>query len=137
MRLAKLVTACGLSAFLVAACGIKQKPLAGTAQLESARGNHAAVDDPRLRHAKCLRHDHYRIYEYRTAADHLPVIQMGKPAVGPLIVFEPTPGIAQGLQIQGQDEAAEIIGTALVFPNLASDREMTKVETCVSLGVVG
>ena len=106
MRLAKLVTACGLSAFLVAACGIKQKPLAGTAQLESARGNHAAVDDPRLRHAKCLRHDHYRIYEYRTAADHLPVIQMGKPAVGPLIVFEP-------------------------------DREMTKVETCVSLGVVG
>ena len=62
---------------------------------------------------------------------------MGKPAGGPLIVFEPTPGIAQGLQIQGQDEAAEIIGTALVFPNLASDREMTKVETCVSLGVVG
>jgi hypothetical protein len=138
MRLAKLVTACGLLAFLVAACGgIKPKPLAGTPRLESASGNHAAVDDPRLRHAKCLRQDHFRITEYRTSVGNLPAIQVGSLPSGPTIVFEPTPGIAEGLQIKGQDEGAEVISAALLFPNGASDRELNKVETCVALGVIG
>jgi hypothetical protein len=137
MRLAKLVLACGLTGVLVAACGIKAKPLAGTAHIDKAPGNHAAVDDPRLRHARCLRKDKFRIHEYRTAGANLPAIQVGYLPVGPTIVFEPTPGIAQGLQIQGKVQAAEVIGSELLYPNEASDKELTKVEACAAIGVTG
>jgi hypothetical protein len=138
MRLIKLVMACGLTTVLLAACGIKAKPLAdGSANVLTEPGNHAQIDDPRLKHVKCLRKDGFHIHEYRTVPERLPSIQVGSLPAGPTIVFEPTPGIAQGLQIEGKAQAAEVIGAALVYPHLASDRAMTKIEKCVTIGVTG
>ena len=56
---------------------------------------------------------------------------------GPTVVFEATPGMGQGVQISGTDQGAEIIGSALVFPNDASAKLDHDVETCVALGVSG
>ena len=53
------------------------------------------------------------------------------------MVFEPTPGAAQESQIDGQVEGAEVIGSALLYPNQASDSLLQKVEDCVAKGVSG
>lgn len=137
MRLVKLVMACGLTAAVVSACGIKAKPIAGTPQINRAPGNHAKSDDPRAKHIKCLKQHHYRIHLYLTVGQRLPVIQVGTVPVGPTLVYEATPGIAQGLQIKGQAQAAEVIGSSLLYPNGASDHELTIVENCASIGVTG
>ena len=52
-------------------------------------------------------------------------------------MFQPTPGAAQGEQIDGQAQGAEVIGTALLYPNQAPDELLSKVETCVAKGVPG
>jgi hypothetical protein len=138
MRFAKLVTACLLTAGLLGACGITAKPIAGTAHVDSAAGSHAKVDDARARHVTCLRKHHLRVTEYRTPPPgRLPVIQVGTPPSGPTIVFYSTPGAAQYQQIEGNAQAAEVIGAALLYPNLASDHELTIVENCAALGVTG
>ena len=56
---------------------------------------------------------------------------------GPTVSLQPTPGDAQGVQIDGQAQGAEVIGSALLYPNQASDELLTKVETCVAKGVQG
>jgi hypothetical protein len=137
MRLVKLVMACGLAAVLLAACGIKAKPVAGSAHVDRAPGSHAYVDDPRPRHVKCLRKHGFRVREYRTVAGRLPAFQIGTLPAGPTVVFEPTDGIAEGVQMQGGAQGAEVIGPALLYPHLASIHEATVVENCVSLGVTG
>jgi hypothetical protein len=136
MRLVKLVMACGLTAALLAACGIQAKPLAGSVRLDRAAGNHAKVDDPRIRHVKCLRKHHYRVSEYYTAQAR-PVIQVGRLPVGPTIVWEPTPGAAQYIQMSGQAQGAEVLGSALLYPHLASAHEAKVVEICIAIGVTG
>lgn len=137
MRLVKLVIACGLTAALLAACGITAKPIAGIQHISRAPGNHARVDDPRSKHIKCLKQHHYRVRKYLTAGQRLPAIQVGTLPVGPTIVYESTPGIAQGAQIKGQAQAAEVIGSSLLYPNAAGDHELSVVENCASIGVTG
>jgi hypothetical protein len=137
MSLAKVAVVCALTAVLVSACGIQQKPLAGTPKIEKAAGFYGKVDDPRKTHVKCLRSAGLHFREYRTAKERFPAVQVGPLPDGPTIVFYPTPGIAQGLQIMGQVEAAEAIGTALVYPNHASAKVLKIVETCTAAGVSG
>lgn len=137
MSAVKVAVACGLVALLVSACGIPPKPEAGTANLSKQRGFYGHTDDPRIKHVKCLRADKLRFREYYTAKGHLPAIQVGSLPNGPTVVFYSTAGIAQGLQIQGKDEGAEAIGSALLFPNNAPGAELTKVEACTSVGVSG
>ena len=67
----------------------------------------------------------------------LPSFQVGTAPSGPTVSFEPTPGDAQGVQIQGEAQGAEVIGSALVYPNQASDNLLTVVEDCVAKGVSG
>ncbi len=71
------------------------------------------------------------------AHQRLPAIQVGSLPTGPTIIFYATPGAAQALQLQGKDEGAEVIGSALLFPNNASGSLLTKVENCTSIGVSG
>jgi hypothetical protein len=134
----KVAVACGLVALLISACGIAPKPEAGTANLRKHPGYFGLRDDPRAKHTKCLRADkiHYRQY-YAGGKQHLPAIQVGEKPTGPTIIFYPTPGIAQGLQIMGQEQAAEIIGSAVLYPNSAPANELSKVELCVAVGVTG
>ena len=46
--------------------------------------------------------------------------------------------MAQGAQISGcvQEQGAEVIGSALVYPNSASEQE-PGVEACVAQGIAG
>lgn len=138
MSAVKVAVACGLVALLISACGIAPKPQAGTPHLRKYAGYHGLRDDPRVKHTKCLRQDkiHYRQY-YAGGKQKLPAIQVGTLPSGPTIIFYPTPGIAQGLQIMGQEQGAEVIGSALLYPNHASAKELTKVEVCVAVSVTG
>ena len=134
----KVAVACGLMALLISACGIASKPEAGTTHLRHYAGFRGLVDDPRIPQAKCLKSDKlpYREY-YADGSQRLPAIQVGSRTQGPTMIFYPTAGIAQGLQIMGQEAGAEVIGALLVYPNHARPHELTKVEACAGIGVKG
>jgi hypothetical protein len=130
MPSAKLALVIGLSAVSLSACGIAAKPVAGTPQ--AVANNRKAVDDPRKAHIACL------------AADRIPVTEFGgtwmqveKKPYGPTVHFLPTPGAAQEAQISGEVESAEVIGSALLYPNQASEGLLQQVETCIAQGVKG
>src|ERR1700761_8693402 len=114
MSKTRLVLACGLMAWLIGACGIQKKPEAGTPHVNKAPGSHAKYDDPRKGREKCLRKHHLR-GRYYYASGGRPAIQVGTPPTGPTIIFESTPAFAEGLQIEGKVQAAEVIGSALVY----------------------
>jgi hypothetical protein len=129
----QLLTACGLIALALTACGNSSKPEAGSASIKpvpvASRGR---IDDPRATHLACLKAHHI---------DALGVgrtnIQIGPGNSGPLIVFTPTSGQAQGDQITGQAQAAEIIGAALLYPRAYTDTQLSPIEACIALGVKG
>jgi hypothetical protein len=130
MSSAKLVLAAGLAAISLSACGNTAKPEAGT--LKAVSTTRKQVDDPRKTHVACLQADHIPVVEFGRTW-----LQVGTKPTGPTVEFEPTPGAAQELQIDGQVESAEVIGSALLYPNQASDSLLTKVETCMAKGVSG
>jgi hypothetical protein len=134
----RLAVACALTALALTACGSTKKPEAG--QVRVSAGEHAGrgvVDDPRTKHMKCLQQHHLAVVRTVNGADRLPGMQIGAPPAGPSVTFEPTPGAAQQAQISGSVQGAEVIGSALLFPNQASDQELKVVEDCMALGVTG
>jgi hypothetical protein len=133
MPSAKLGLAVGLAAVSLAACGSTAKPEAGTPQANQK--TRAGIDDPRTKHLQCLRQDHIPATSITVSGQ--PGIQVGAAPQGPRIVFAPTPGVAQGMQIQNQEQAAEVIGSALLYPNQGSDGLLKQVEDCVAEGVQG
>ena len=138
MRTAKLAAAAVAAALALSACGSTTKPVAGTPQ--AAAQTKKGLNDPRKNHVKCLRAQHVTdIHEYYTATGDHPAIQVGTRPSGPTVVFYPTPGIAQGLQISGQQQyqGAEVVGAALLYPNQAPAALDHTVETCTAVGVSG
>jgi hypothetical protein len=137
MPSAKLAAALVLFALSLSACGISSKPEAGTPK--AIANGHKGLDDPRAKHTACLQQAHIPFQDdQRTVAGKvLKSFQVGTAPTGPTVSFEPTPGAAQGLQIQGEAQGAEIIGSAVVYPNQASDSLMNVVEGCVAKGVSG
>jgi hypothetical protein len=134
MRIAKFAAAAVVVALALSACGSTTKPVAGTPQ--AAAQAKKGLNDPRTTHIACLRADHVTdIHEYYSAGR--PAFQVGTRPSGPTVVFEATPGMGQGVQISGSDQGAEIIGSALVFPNAAPAKLDHEVENCVALGVSG
>ncbi len=139
MSSAKLLAASGLTALLISACGTSAKPVAGSVPASKPDGR-GKVDDPRIdnpNHVKCLKRDGFQVKEIRLSG--LPSLQIGYPPSGPTVMYEPTAGAAQGAVMQGLPwaQGAEVIGSALVFPNQAPYSEMKKVETCIAEGVFG
>jgi len=140
MSSAKLALAIGLAAISLSACGSTAKPEAGT--LKAVTTNHKGVDDPRKTHMVCLQQERVPVVRFETAGlagvpSGYPGLQIGTRPYGPTVVFEPTPGAAQESQIDGQVEGAEVIGSALLYPNQAPDSLLQKVEDCVAKGVSG
>jgi hypothetical protein len=134
MRIASFAAAAVVVALALSACGSTTKPVAGTPQ--AAAQAKKGLNDPRKTHIACLRADHVTdIHEYYS--DGRPAFQVGTRPSGPTVVFEATPGMGQGVQISGSDQGAEIIGSALVFPNDAPAKLDHDVENCVALGVSG
>jgi hypothetical protein len=130
MSSAKLALASALAAVSLSACGIAAKPEVGT--LKAVVKNQKGVDDPRTAHAACLQQDHIPVVEFGRIW-----MQIGRKPSGPTVQFTPTPGAAQEDQISGQVAGAEVIGSALLYPNQASDGLLQKVENCVAQGVKG
>ena len=130
MPSAKLALAIGLAAISLSACGSTAKPEAGT--LKAATTDAKKVDDPRKTHVVCLRSEHVPVLEFSRTW-----LQVGTRPYGPTVHFEPTPGDAQAEQITGQVQGAEVIGSALLYPNLAPDALLQKVEDCMAKGVSG
>ncbi len=130
MPSAKFVLTVGLAALSLAACGTAAKPQAGT--LKASASVHQGVDDPRQKHIQCLQQERIPVLRVGTTA-----MQIAVKPYGPTVYFEPTPGVAQGLQIAGGVQGAEVIGAALLYPNQASDHLLAKVEACVAQGVSG
>jgi hypothetical protein len=62
-------------------------------------------------------------------------LQIGQLPTGPTVRFTPSPGAAQAAQLEGQGQGAEVIGSALVYPNQAPDSELGVIENCVAQGV--
>ncbi|MGH2884967.1 MAG: hypothetical protein ACRDPA_20070 [Solirubrobacteraceae bacterium] len=135
-RHASLWSAVGVLLLAVAGCGgaVKVQPTASASSTKLvSRGK---VDSPLTdmhNHLDCLRDD-----------DHLAVqvlsptkLQVGPAPAGPMIVFTPTAGAAQAQQIDGTAQGAEVIGTALMYPNQGSDSELTGIEDCLAQGVQG
>ncbi|WP_249010998.1 hypothetical protein [Conexibacter sp. DBS9H8] len=139
MSFAKLAVTCGLIAvaLFVSACGIQAKPVAGTVHLDRYPGNHSYVNDPREPYLNCLHQAGFKVTEFLTGPGQLRSLQINSVPYGPTVVFEPTPGIAEGDQMKGEVESAEVIGSALVYPHRSSDALMKTVETCVAIGVKG
>jgi hypothetical protein len=140
MSSAKIAAACALVAVSLSGCGIASKPEAGSAQAAAAAKHSLA--DPRTKHIRCLKADHIPFTEgtvknASTPPHGDPSIQIGSAPSGPLAVFAATPGAAQNAQIEGKSQGAMVIGSALVFPNQASDAFMQKVDKCMTLGVSG
>jgi hypothetical protein len=97
---------------------------------------HGQVDRLRREHYFCILGAGLPAYTF-TAAGGRPAIQVGSPPSGPTVVFEPTDGAAQMVQIEGQAQSAEVIGSALLYPNIASDQTLAAVERCLALDVTG
>jgi glycine/serine hydroxymethyltransferase len=137
MSSAKLALAAGIAALVLSACGSTAKPVAGT--LKAITTSHKGLDDPRKKHIACLRQDHIPVQRVQAtlSGQSFPGLQIGAAPSGPTVTFEPTPGAAQYAQISGQVQSAEVIGSALLYPNQASDALLAKVEDCVALGVTG
>ncbi len=130
MSSGKLALLGALAAVSLSACGTSAKPEAGT--LKAIVTSHKGIDDPRKKHILCLHQDHIPVVRIGTTA-----MQIGTRPYGPTVYFEPTPGAAQEKGIAGQVQGAEVIGSALLYPNQASDQLAARVEKCVALGVTG
>jgi len=132
-KVAEVALVAALAALVLSACGTSAKPVAGTPA--AVTRSHTNVDDARKKHLSCLHQDHIPVR--RVTIGGLPGMQIGVRPAGPTVQFQPTPGYAQGKAISGDAQGAEAIGSALLYPNQASDALLSKVENCVAQGVQG
>jgi hypothetical protein len=130
---AKVAAAAVLVATSLSACGVAAKPVAGSAA--AAATSKKQVFDPRTKHEMCLRKVHIKYHAKEQAG--YPTIQVNTRPSGPTVEFLRTPGAAQNAQMTGSVQGAEVIGSALLYPNLASDALLNKVEKCMTVGVTG
>ena len=128
-----VLSAVALSAVVLAGCGaVKVQPTtpAGSSTLASRGEVDSPVSDMH-NYLGCLRDAHLAV-----AVVSPDRVQVG-PSGGPTIVFTATPGAAQADQIDGTAQAAEVIGSALVYPHQGSDGELGTIGACLAVGVQG
>jgi hypothetical protein len=133
MRHKSALTTVAFAVLALTGCGaVKIHPTtpAGSSKLAS-RGK---VDAPvnMRNHVGCLRDAHLNVRVLSSTK-----LQIDSAPAGPTIVFTPTPGAAQADQINGAAQGAEVIGTALVYPNQGSDALMGTIGACLAQGVQG
>lgn len=93
------------------------------------------VDSPETdmdNHLSCIRDAHVAVTVVSPTR-----LQVDSAPGGPTIVFTPTAGAAQASQLDGSAQGAEVIGTALLYPNQGSPDELTSIENCLDQGVQG
>jgi hypothetical protein len=134
VRSAPAVAALAL-ALALAGCGgaIRVQPTtpAGSSKLASRGEVDSPLTDIR-NHLGCLRDDHLPVEVVSPTR-----MQVGAAPAGATIVFAATPGAAQRDQIVGTAQGAEVIGSALVYPNQAPESVLSGIEACLAQGVQG
>ncbi len=110
---------------LLCGCATTVKPARGRGQVDSP----LTSDPNRL---ACLRAAHLPVQEVGPAT-----LQIGPLPAGATVRFQPTAGLAEGLQLQGVRSAqgAEVIGAALLYPHQAPGWQLTAIENCLAAGV--
>jgi hypothetical protein len=131
-----LAVGCAVAALGLSACGSTSKPLAGADGTRTLAGGlgpgRGVIDDPRTRSLPCLRATKLAVLKTGVAG-----LIVGTGSDQARVSFLPTPGAAQHTQIVGASQSAEVIGSALLFPQAMSDQHLKQVETCLAKGVTG
>jgi hypothetical protein len=117
-------SAAALALVALAACS-------STVDRPAGRGR---INDPRTQSGRlqCLQAHRLPVIEVGTTG-----LQIGALPDGPTIRFAPTQTAAQADQILGRAQGAEVIGSALVYPNRAPSSELKVIEDCVGQGAKG
>jgi hypothetical protein len=125
MPQAKRLSAVLGAVILLCGCASTVKPTQGRGQIDSP----LTTSPDRV---SCLRAAHLPIQEVGPTT-----LEIGSRPAGATVKFEPSPGVAEGLQLQGVRSAqgAEVIGAALLYPRQAPDSVVTTIENCLSAGV--
>jgi hypothetical protein len=128
---AKLVFGAAVSALALCACGtVDVKPTGTTTGgVPASRGRIDSPATTKTNHVECIRADKLSVQEIGTTD----LLINGSIRVH----FDPTPGAAQSDQIRDREQAAEVIGSALLYPGNAPDSELGPIETCLARGVSG
>ena len=132
---AATATAALACAAAIAGCSTGTRPQAnppGVTPPPGATFGRGRIDDQRSIHVDCMKAAGIPVTKVGLTG-----LQIGAPPGGPTITFEPTAGSAQQAQISGSAQGAEVIGNALLYPNAGSDAELTGIENCLQIGVVG
>jgi hypothetical protein len=130
--LTRRLLALAVAGLALAGCGaVKVQPSApaGSSTLVS-RGK---VDNPATdvdNHLACLQGKRLPVQVVSQTT-----LRVGPAPAGPTIVFTASPAVAQAKQIQGKVQGAEVIGSALVYPNQGSDGELASIGACLAQGV--
>lgn len=125
---AKLVLGAVASAVALSACGAVSVKPTGSG-VAAARGR---VDSPattKANHVQCIRDSKMNVQQI----GNTDLVINGSIRVH----FDPTPGAAQSDQIEAREQAAEVIGSALLYPGNAPDSELGPIEACLAHGVSG
>jgi hypothetical protein len=130
MPSANRAAAATLAAMSLAACGTTAKPVAGTLRADAKARKQ--VDDPRTKHIACLRGARIPVVTVGQTE-----LEVGTPPTQAKIVYTPTPGSGQQAQIGGDAPGAELIGSALLYPEQDSDAQLQVIEGCLTIGVKG
>ncbi len=122
---AKRLSAVLGAAILLCGCATTVKPPQGRGQIDSP----LTTSPDRV---ACLRAAHLPVQKVSSTT-----LQIGPLPNGATVRFEPTAGVAQGLQLQGVPSAqgAEVIGAALLYPHQAPGSQLTAIENCLGVGV--
>jgi hypothetical protein len=127
-------TALTLAVLALAGCGaVRVQPAASAGSSKLASRGH--VDSPLTNmhnYLSCLRADHLVVQVVSPTR-----LQVGPAPAGATIVFAATSGAAQADQIIGSAQGAEIIGSALVYPNQSPEPALSGIEACLARGVQG
>jgi len=118
---------------LISGCGATAKPEVGSPAAKAYQQTRLSTLSPRRVAFSCLLDHHVAAVNVAAAGGH-PAIQAGPLPTGPTIVYEPTPGYAEGLKINGRAQGAELINNVLLYPNKASLAQAKVVEKCAALG---
>ncbi len=130
-RLALPVALAALAATGCGAVNVHPSASAGSTRLVSRGRVDSPLTDIR-NHLACIQDAHVAVHVVSPIK-----LQIDSPPGGPTVVFTATPGAAQAAQIDGSAQSAEVIGTALLYPNQGSPGELTSIEDCLDQGVQG
>lgn len=107
--------------------------LSGCASVDKPPGGRGHAANPATagpNYLACLRSNHLAVSQPAKGR-----LQIGRLPEGATVVFEPTAGVAEGQQIEGKAQGAEVIGAALLYPNHAAGAQLTVIENCLGQGV--